>query len=191
MESLPYFYLLFFFAALSYTLSQIAIFLINKVSGWRLFFGIFYSILMFVFQLTLWAISTNTLAFVLYRTDFPLYSYITIFQPVLVIFLFSIFTILPFIGRGIQALILFLVLYTVISGITNVTHLTFFQSFICAISGWLLLTLLQILLEKALIRKSNAFWLFATGKQQKLSNSDISTQLTKLSDEISEYIQKT
>lgn len=190
MPNLPYFYLLFFLAALSYTLSQVSIFFINKVTGWRLLFGIFYSILVFVFQLCLWAISTNTLAYILFKTDFPPFSYITIFQPVLIIFLFSVLTILPFIGRGIQTIILLLVLYTVMTGITHITHLTLLQSFICAFSGWIVMTLLQIFFEKALIRKSNAFWTLATGKQQKLTSSDIQNQLSKLTEDITEFIQK-
>ncbi len=190
MNHLTYFYLLFFLASLSYTASQVSIFLINKVTGWRLLFGIFYSILVFVLQLTLWALSTNTIAYVFFKTDFPPYSYITLFQPVLIIFLWSVFTFLPFIGRGIAAIILLLALWTVVTGITTITHLTFFQSFVCAFGGWVLLTLLQVLFEKALIRKSNAFWTLATGRKDKLTSTDIKIQLDKLTDEVTEFMGK-
>lgn len=190
MPDLPQFYLLFFLASLSYTLSQISIFLINKVSGWRLLFGIFYAIVVFVLQMSLWAVSTNVIAYYFFKTDFPPYAYITIFHPVLVIFLWSVFTILPYIGRGITAIILVCALWTVVSGITKVSDLTLLQSFICTLGGWLLLTFLQILFEKALIRKSNAFWTLATGKAKKFTSRDIQKQLASLQEEVTRFMQK-
>lgn len=191
MEHLPYLYLLFFLAAISYTLSQIGIFFINKVSGWRLIFGIFYSILVFILQMVLWALSTNAFTFYVYGVDLSPDAYIRVFQSVLVPFLFSIFTIIPFLGRSIYVIILLWALYAMIIGLTRITDLNFFQASVAALGGWMILWLLQIVFEKALVRKSNAFWTLATGKQDKLSNDDIQKELNKLTDEITGFIQKT
>jgi hypothetical protein len=190
MNQLTYFYLLFFLASLSYTASQIAIFLINKVTGWRLLFATCYSIFVFVLQITLWAISIHTLASLLFQTAIPTSGYVTIFEPILVIFLWSIFTILPFIGRGISTLIFLLVLLCAIQGIMSITPLTFFQAFTCTFGGWALLTFLHVLFEKALIRKSNPFWTLATGRSKKLTSGDIQDQLRVINDEVVELIQK-
>lgn len=190
MEIFSNFYLLFFTAALSYTLSQIAIFFINKVSGWRLIFGIFYSVLVFILQMSLWAITTNTITYYVYGVDLAPLAYLGVFHSVLIPFLFSIFTIIPFLGRSIYVMILLWALCAMVFGLTRITHLTLFESAVAALGGWILLGLLQIVFEKALVRKSNAFWTFATGKQEKLSGRDIEQQLHTLTDDITDFIQK-
>jgi hypothetical protein len=168
-----------FLAGISDTIGHSVVLFANRVPRRRFIFSIVTEALILVAGVFFWAATIWFTADVVFRAYQPYTTVLTAVALGYAPLLFGFLILLPYLGNFIFIVSRIWVLLAVLVGVAVAYSFGTWQTIICSVLGWMLLTLLTRLPFLRIKRIDNWLWQFSTGTPQEMDTEEVVAQFLR------------
>jgi hypothetical protein len=180
-NGLQYAIAILFLGGVSVTLGQSIVLFANRIGRRRFILSLVVFAAVFVFGAIVWAASIWLLSDLVFGTERPFWSVITVVSLSYAPYLFAFLILLPYLGNIISVLLRIWVFLVVIVAVGALYEFSFLQALVVAVLGWVLIELVTHLKFLRTDQLEDWVWRITTGIPQELQPQEIVDRYVELS----------